>query len=113
MSKKLGGTKLKGGAGAAEYVASVFGGPSQQTAQLNESNQLKPVVTKGGSCGVPLVQGGSPLAQIAVPAVLLVANNRFGKTKKSFKKFKMGKRSVRFPKSRKFRGSRAKRSGKR
>ena len=97
---------LKGGQSAADYAQSTYGNYPQQMAQLEQGNLLRAAgqPVKGGSCGVPFVKGGGPLAQVAVPAVLLVANNRFAKTKKCLKKFKMGKR-MRF-KSRKFRGSR-------
>lgn len=112
-------SKFFGGAGASDHTLNTYGNFDQQMAQLSEGNLLhaagQPVVAAitGGSCGVPLVQGGSVLSQVAVPAVLLVANNRYGKTRKSMKKFKMRKPNMRFMKSRKFRGSRRSRSGKR
>jgi hypothetical protein len=106
-----------GQSGAAGHTLSTYGNFDQQMKQLNEGNELRaegqPVSMMGGTCGVPLLHGGSALAQVAVPAVLLVANNQFSKTKKSFKKFKMGKRTMRYPNSRKIRGSRRRQSGKR
>jgi len=109
--------KIMGGEDASNHVLSTYGNFNQQMAQLDKGNLLhaagQPVAIVGGSCGVPLVQGGSALSQVAVPAVLLVANNRYGKTRKSMKKFKMRKPNMRFMKSRKFRGSRRSRSGKR
>jgi hypothetical protein len=122
MPKKTGDRKIFGikfgGAGAADHALNTYGNFDQQMAQLKDGNVLhaagQPVAAiTGGSCGVPLVQGGSALSQVAVPAVLLVANNRYGKTRKSMKKFKMRKPNMRFMKSRKYRGSRRSRSGKR
>lgn len=110
-------SKVFGGVGASDHTLNTYGNFNQQMAQLSAGNKLQaagqPVAIVGGSCGVPLVKGGSALSQVAVPAVLLVANNRYGKTRKSMKKFKMRKPNMRSTKSRKYRGSRRTRSGKR
>lgn len=114
---------LFGGEGAAPYVAAVAGAPSEQHA-AGGSNAIALTPMKGGS-GLSILapssigsvgnliaggsslphmggkrhrkgkKGGNLLQQLAVPAVLLYANNTFGRRGKSYAR-----------KTRRFRGSR-------
>ena len=118
---------LFGGEGAAPYVAAVAGAPSEQHA-AGGSNAIALTPMKGGSglsilapssigSGGNLIAGGSSLPhmggkrhrkpskkggnllqQLAVPAVLLYANNTFGRRGKSY-----ARKTRRFRGSRKFR----------
>ena len=103
------GGKLRGGAGAAEYGQSIYGGPGQQHAVSATDNtivmnkmaggagQLMPSKYGGGVYPLtPSLTGGNVLSTVAVPAGLLLANNVFkrGQTMSGFR------RSVRFGKSR-------------
>lgn len=114
-SQKTGGKKSRriqskrGGAGAAEFGVSVFGAAGQQTAQPGSNviqlktggalsfsefsgasqpvvapvTQVAPVV----SLVAPVTKGGNALTDVAVPALLVIANNTIGK--------KLSKRKIR------------------
>lgn len=111
---------LFGGEGAAPYVAAVAGAPDMQKAIGGGSNAIaltpmtggsglsviSPATLTGGNAmpmGASLMKGGKKkgkkggnlLQQLAVPAVLLYANNTFGRRGKSYSR-----------KTRRFRGSR-------
>ena len=66
--------KMKGGAGAADYAIATYGGMGQQHAEGN-TNVIATnhglTMQQGGS---GKKKGGMGLTEIAVPAVLLVAN---------------------------------------
>lgn len=116
--------QIFGGEGAAPFVQGVVGSPSEQHAGNNGSIALTPMsggsglsvispatltggnamamgasLMKGGKkgCGKGK-KGGNLLQQLAVPAVLLYANNTFGRRGKS-----SGKRTRRFRGSRRYR----------
>ena len=112
---------LFGGEGAASYVQSVVGSPSEQksvggsnTITLNPIkggsglSVISPATITGGNAhtmGASLMKGGKGkkkggnlLQQLAVPAVLLYANNTFGRRGKS-----SGRKTRRFRGSRRFR----------
>jgi len=61
-----------GGIGAAEYVASVFGGPGQQHAGADGSIAV-------AQPGAVLPTGGVGLTEMAVPVVLMLTSNYAGK----------------------------------
>ena len=117
---------LFGGEGAAQYVQAVAGAPAEQHAG-NTGNAIAVTPLTGGSglsvlspaeitsngnlitggSSVPSIKGGKGkkgkkggnlLQQLAVPAVLLYANNTFGKRGKSY-----GRKTRRFRGSRKYR----------
>jgi len=106
--------KSKGGAGAAEYVASVAGGPGQQVAMPGAGNQLSvhtaaptivggadPIMGKTSMAPAPVTGGksrkskkgldGGNLVDIALPVAFVGIRSMFTK-RKSNKKY-MGKRT--------------------
>jgi hypothetical protein len=107
--------KSKGGAGAADYVASVVGGPGQQVAMPGMGNEIKiavPVVTVGGAdpmmgktsmTPAPVSGGksrkskkgldGGNLIDLALPVAFVGIRSMYTK-RKSNKKY-MGKRTSR------------------
>ena len=87
---------MRGGAGAAEHAINVYGGPGQQHAISAENNVI---AMRGGADEDELkkVEGGNLVQQIAVPAVLLIANQTY-KPRRSY-----GKKSRKYRKSRKSR----------
>lgn len=95
--------KTKGGAGAAEHAINVYGGPGQQHAISAENNVI---AMRGGADEDELkkVEGGNLVQQIAVPAVLLIANQTY-KPRRSY-----GKKSRKYRKYRKYGKSRKSRS---
>lgn len=112
--------QIFGGEGAAPFVQGVVGSPSEQHAGNNGSialtpmsggsglSVISPATLTGGNAmamGASLMKGGKGrkkggnlLQQLAVPAVLLYANNTFGRRGKS-----SGKRTRRFRGSRRYR----------
>lgn len=83
---------VRGGAGAAEYGLITYGSASQQVAGANGSIAMKQ------TCGGQKQQrrgGKSVLLDVAVPAVLLYANNTIYKNKTS-KRSSKSRRSRRY-----------------
>ena len=110
---------LFGGESAASYVQSVVGSPGEQksvggsnaislTPMSGGMSVISPATITGGNAhtmGASLMKGGKGkkkggnlLQQLAVPAVLLYANNTFGRRGKS-----SGRKTRRFRGSRRFR----------
>ena len=88
-NKMVATTTLKpvmlGGAGAADYVISAVGGMGEQQA-LPGSNVIATKV--GGKKGK---KGGNALAELAVPAVLLIANHQYAKRSRANKSMRSRK----------------------
>lgn len=80
----------RGGAGAAEYATSVYGAADQQHAGSsgNVIAMNMPPQAGGGK------RGGNALATVAVPALLIAANQLYKPTKRSFNKYKGGGASM-------------------
>lgn len=88
--------KMRGGAGAAEYAASVYGGPGQQSAGANgviamQSPMNAPIVAPmpaGAAAAAPAVQmtGGKKMGsrrRFSIPAFLMYVNPIAKKSKKN------------------------------
>ena len=87
-----------GGSGAADYSASVYGSADLQhaVAGSNVIDAQNPDAPQSVIEGGNKKRGGQGLVDVAVPALLLYANNRFGRRTKSNKKARKPKRSRRY-----------------
>jgi len=100
----------KGGSGASQYAAYVYGGPSEQHAEAIDSNRIAilhdPKTYTPVTGGNGMKKGGkSLLVDLGVPAALIYANNTVRRIRSPFSR-KNKYSNKRNNKSRKFRFTR-------
>jgi hypothetical protein len=102
MAKKssMKNRKLRGGAGGAEHAVAVYGGPGQQASVSavgggNENNVIAMNSPAGRLSGGRRRKKGGNITDLAVPAVLLVANHIYKRKGASTMRYRGSRRSRR------------------
>lgn len=81
MKNRSNKRRMMGGAGAAEHAINTYGGMHDQHASPNGNVIAANTAKMTGGASIPLIggkkKGGNMLTDVAVPAILLVANHAY------------------------------------